>query len=266
MLIGLDCSQVPAQVGDRFLTTSSSASPEANPDADADSTAGRVAKRRRRRFLGWLERASIENPSQASSSSPPTRIPTKSSTAPPASPLANSEPGIASRAARAVASSSAGQQSGGAERQPRLDTQVSRAQDFLISPETRTAEPGSKANEPFLQRLYEALFEESPTTDQGEAAQPRRLPPAPYQSPPFPFSEHLGPVIGIRDDAVWPLMEALEQGPNGEFLEGEPDQDLWLGRSVGYVRHLQKLEHPGGVQHCSQQVWKCRRSSSSSNE
>ncbi len=64
--------------------------------------------------------------------------------------------------------------------------------------------------------MYEALFEEEPT-GQGEAAQPRRLPPAPYQSPPFPFAEHLGPIVGIRDDAVWPLMEALEDGPNGEF-------------------------------------------------
>ena len=52
--------------------------------------------------------------------------------------------------------------------------------------------------------------------EEGEAAQPRRLPPAPYQSPPFPFSEHLGPIIGIRDDAVWPLMEALEQGLRAE--------------------------------------------------
>jgi hypothetical protein len=101
---------------------------------------------------------------------------------------------------------------------PKLDSQFSRTffQDPQPSPETRTAEVGSKRDEPFLRRLFEALFEEEPT-GQGEAAQPRRLPPAPYQSPPFPFAEHLGPIVGIRDDAVWPLMEALEDGPNGEF-------------------------------------------------
>jgi hypothetical protein len=97
-----------------------------------------------------------------------------------------------------------------------LDTQVKRVQDPQPSPETRTAEVGAKRSEPFLQRLFEALFEEEPT-GQGEAAQPRRLPPAPYESPPFPFAEHLGPIVGIRDDAVWPLMEALEDGPNGQF-------------------------------------------------
>jgi hypothetical protein len=100
----------------------------------------------------------------------------------------------------------------------KYDSDISRTffQDPQPSPETRTADVGSKASESFLQRLFEALFEEEPT-GQGEAAQPRRLPPAPYQSPPFPFAEHLGPIVGIRDDAVWPLMEALEDGPNGQF-------------------------------------------------
>ena len=51
-------------------------------------------------------------------------------------------------------------------------------QDPQPLPETWTADVAGKANESFLQRLYEALFEEEPT-GQGEAAQPRRLPPVP---------------------------------------------------------------------------------------
>jgi hypothetical protein len=98
----------------------------------------------------------------------------------------------------------------------KLDPDVRRTQDPQPSPETRSAVPGSQASEPFLQRLYEALFEEEPE-GQGEAAQPRRLPPAPYQSPPFPFNEHLGPLVGIRDEAVWPLTEVFEKGPTGQF-------------------------------------------------
>ncbi len=121
----------------------------------------------------------------------------------------------------------------------KLDVDLSRTffQDPQPSPETRTADVGGKANEPFLQRLFEALFEEEPT-GQGEASQPRRLPPAPYQSPPFPFAEHLGPIVGIRDDAVWPLMEALEDGPNGQFwkdnrikIYGWADPSITFGTS-----------------------------------
>jgi hypothetical protein len=102
----------------------------------------------------------------------------------------------------------------------KVDAEVSPTyfQDFLVSPETRSAVPGSQADLSFLDRFYQALFVEEPNPqEEGEAAQPRRLAPAPYQSPPFPFSEHLGPIIGIRDDAVWPLMEVLEKGRNGDW-------------------------------------------------
>jgi hypothetical protein len=61
----------------------------------------------------------------------------------------------------------------------KFDPDVRLVQDPQPSPETRTAEVGGKADEPFLRRLWDALFEEEPTGE-GEAAQPRRLPPAPY--------------------------------------------------------------------------------------
>lgn len=109
---------------------------------------------------------------------------------------------------------------GGASFLPKADPDLRPTffQDFLISPETRSATPGSEAELSLGQRLFNAFFVEEPNPqEEGEAAQPRRLPPAPYQSPPFPFGEHLGPIIGIRDDAVWPFMEALEKGPNGAW-------------------------------------------------
>jgi hypothetical protein len=109
-------------------------------------------------------------------------------------------------------------------------------QDFLMSPETRSAVPGSEADLSLGQRLFNAFFVEEPNPqEEGEAAQPRRLPPAPYQSPPFPFSEHLGPVIGIRDDAVWPFMEALEKGPNGDWWKDNRIKIYgWLDPSVTF--------------------------------
>ena len=123
----------------------------------------------------------------------------------------------------------------------RIDEQLSRTffQDPQPSPETPSAEVEGKKDEPFLQRLFEALFEEEPT-GQGEAAQPRRLPPAPYQSPPFPFAEHLGPIVGIRDDAVWPLMETLVQGY-------QTDKKQRSAVSVGSgMRPLPPKMQPGG--------------------
>jgi hypothetical protein len=117
---------------------------------------------------------------------------------------------------------------------PKVDPGLIRTQDPQPSPETRSANVGSKAGEPFLQRFFEALFEEEPEGE-GEAEQPRRLPPAPYQSPPFPFNEHLGPIIGIRDEAVWPLMEALETGPYGHAWKDSRVKIYgWLDPSITF--------------------------------
>jgi hypothetical protein len=148
------------------------------------------------------------------------------------SPQTITGPELADAPPWAIAGTSTGTKKEAERQRPKTDTEVKRTQDPQPSPETRTAEAGGRANEPFLQRLFEALFEEEPT-GQGEAAQPRRLPPAPYQSPPFPFTEHLGPLLGIRDEAVWPLTEALENGPNGQFWK---DSRLKIGSSGSSVR------------------------------
>lgn len=68
----------------------------------------------------------------------------------------------------------------------------------------------------FARRFFTAFVVESPTG----VDVPRRLPPAPYSSPPFPFSEHLGPVIGTSDTApdAYPLMRALQDTRVGAAL------------------------------------------------
>jgi hypothetical protein len=50
---------------------------------------------------------------------------------------------------------------------------------------------------------------------------PRRAPPSPWDSPPFPTSEYQGyPLIGVpMSSSVHPLMEALYRGPNGDWLQ-----------------------------------------------
>jgi len=71
--------------------------------------------------------------------------------------------------------------------------------------------PGS-----FVRRFLTAYIVESPA---GEDL-PRRLPPAPFSSPPFPMSEHIGPTIGSPDATPnnMPLMRALSDTNIGQVL------------------------------------------------
>jgi hypothetical protein len=75
------------------------------------------------------------------------------------------------------------------------------------------------------QRLFNAFANDlqSPAYEPPapNASQPlRRIPPAPFDSPPFPSADwQIGgtPIIGDPNDvAPWPLMEAIYAGPNGE--------------------------------------------------
>jgi hypothetical protein len=99
-----------------------------------------------------------------------------------------------------------------------------------LTPDTIPSEgaPGSLySNTPFLGRLFDAYFpseaekaREKAVADSKEAAPSRRasLPPAfTSNSPPFPFSEYIGPNIGVNDTSVYPLMNALYDGPNGDW-------------------------------------------------
>jgi hypothetical protein len=81
-----------------------------------------------------------------------------------------------------------------------------------------------KAHEPFWERLNGAFLEQlgapAYTPPEPNALNPRRIAPAPFDSPPFPSADwQIGgsPVIGDAGElAPWPLMQAIYDGPNGE--------------------------------------------------
>ena len=77
----------------------------------------------------------------------------------------------------------------------------------------------------FGERLFDTFADdlrspayEAPGPD--ASPQQRRIPPAPFDSPPFPSADwQIGgtPIIGDANNiAPWPLMEAIYAGPNGD--------------------------------------------------
>ena len=77
----------------------------------------------------------------------------------------------------------------------------------------------------FGKRLFDAFAEDlrSPAYEApapNASPQQRRIPPAPFDSPPFPSADwQIGgtPIIGDANNiAPWPLMEAIYAGPNGD--------------------------------------------------
>ena len=71
----------------------------------------------------------------------------------------------------------------------------------------------------FFQRLYEAYKQELQQTGDGESA-PRRIPAPPLDAPPFPNADwNYGgsSTIGATSTTNYPLMRALESGPNGDW-------------------------------------------------
>ena len=81
-----------------------------------------------------------------------------------------------------------------------------------------------KMHEPFWKRLDEAMLEQlgtpAYTPPDPNAPTPRRIPPAPFDSPPFPSGDwQIGgsPIIGDPGElAPYPLMQAIYEGPGGE--------------------------------------------------
>jgi hypothetical protein len=81
-----------------------------------------------------------------------------------------------------------------------------------------------KIHEPFFQRLNEAFLEQLGTpayvAPAPNAPNTRRIPPAPFDSPPFPAADwQIGGSTIIGDPgelAPYPLMQAIYEGPNGE--------------------------------------------------
>ena len=81
-----------------------------------------------------------------------------------------------------------------------------------------------KMKEPFLKRLDEAFLEQlgtaAYTPPAPDAPNTRRIPPAPFDSPPFPAGDwQIGgsPIIGDPGElAPYPLMQAIYDGPGGQ--------------------------------------------------
>ncbi len=78
----------------------------------------------------------------------------------------------------------------------------------------------------FYQRLYREYYKQyfpdpnaPPAPDEPEP--PRRAPPSPWASPPFPGSEYQGyPLLGVPESTtVYPFMAALYGGPNGPAIK-----------------------------------------------
>jgi hypothetical protein len=90
--------------------------------------------------------------------------------------------------------------------------------------QAKAARAEKKLHEPFVQRLGEAFLEQLGTPayvpPDPNAPNPRRIPPAPFDSPPFPAGDwQIGgtPIIGDPGElAPYPLMQAIYEGPGGE--------------------------------------------------
>jgi len=132
---------------------------------------------------------------------------------PPAAPPRTPEPAIAvagAAPAARVASSSP------------VDPAVVRTQGGIQNPTSYLNLPdvavGSEADLGFARRLINSYFDEPDEPEPANPAAPpsRRGLPAPFQAPPMPFSDFIGPTIGVNDTSVFPIMDALYKGPNGK--------------------------------------------------
>ncbi len=91
--------------------------------------------------------------------------------------------------------------------------------------QAKAARAEKKLHEPFFQRLDEAFLEQLGTPaytppEPGATPTPRRIPPAPFDSPPFPSADwQIGGTQIIGDPGElppYPLMQAIYEGPGGE--------------------------------------------------
>ncbi len=106
---------------------------------------------------------------------------------------------------------------------PPIDPNVTRVQGFADQNSNSyqnitNVVPGSESNKSFLGRLFDAYLDEpgDPEPPDPNAPPTRRGYDAPFQAPPMPFADFIGPTIGVNDTSVFPLMDALYRGKNGQ--------------------------------------------------
>jgi hypothetical protein len=78
------------------------------------------------------------------------------------------------------------------------------------------SEPVDNRNLGFGRRLFDAYFGKEELEEEAEESY-RFGTEIPFTSPPFPFAAHVGPVVGYRDTSVYPFMEAIYNGPHGDW-------------------------------------------------
>ncbi len=110
-------------------------------------------------------------------------------------------------------------------------------------PPALTDPPASSTYPGFLERVAKSYFPDPKTSEQDAAdkaaadAEPpsrRDMPDAPFGAP-FPFTEHIGPIVGIRDTSVYPLMNALYNGPNADWWKANRIKVYgWVDPSVNF--------------------------------
>ncbi len=78
---------------------------------------------------------------------------------------------------------------------------------------------GSEADLSYFRRLINSYRDEptEPEPENPNAPPSRRGLPAPFQAPPMPFSDFIGPTLGVNDTSVFPIMDAFYKGSNGQF-------------------------------------------------
>jgi hypothetical protein len=84
----------------------------------------------------------------------------------------------------------------------------------VIPPETFAT--GERSYEGFGTRPFNSYFGKKEQEEEAEANHREGMV-VPWESPPFPFSDHVGPTIGYRDTTIYPLMDAIYHGPNAEW-------------------------------------------------
>ena len=95
----------------------------------------------------------------------------------------------------------------------------------ITEEQAKAARAEKKLHEPFAQRLGKAFLEQLGTAaytppEPGATPTPRRIPPAPFDSPPFPSADwQIGGTQIIGDPGElppYPLMQAIYEGPGGQ--------------------------------------------------
>jgi hypothetical protein len=100
-------------------------------------------------------------------------------------------------------------------------------------------DPQQNSGESFFQRLFDAYKRDWRGTATSTTEPPRRIPPAPLDSPPFPNSDWPyggSPLIGAPDSNTYPLMEALNGNSTRTKIYGwiEPGFNFTTSKHIVY--------------------------------